>query len=169
MPVVLRPPWVKISQRGGSPSPDTRLASMATTMHWAPNFSAASLDELPVLHGGGVDRHLVGAGVEQASDVLDGAHAAADRERHEAALGRALDDVEDVVAVLVARRDVEEAQLVGAGRVIGGSGFDRIAGVDEVDEVDALDDAAVLHVEAGNDAGLQGHGPLCRALRPSSQ
>ena len=93
------------------------------------------LDELPVLHGGGVDRHLVGAGVEQPRDVLDGAHAAADGQRHEAALGGALDDVEDVVAVLVARRDVEEAQLVGAGGVVGCCGLDRIAGVDEVDEV----------------------------------
>ncbi len=93
--------------------------------------------------------------MQQAADVLDGAHAAADGERHEAALGRALDDVEDGVAVLVAGRDVEEAQFVGAGGIVGGGGFDRVAGVDEVDEVDALDDAAVLHVEAGNDAGFQ--------------
>ena len=31
------PPWVKISQRPGA----TDLASIATTMHWLPNFSAA--------------------------------------------------------------------------------------------------------------------------------
>ena len=93
--------------------------------------------------------------LQQPADVLDGAHAAADGERHEAALGRALDDVEDGVAVLVAGRDVEEAELVGAGRVIGGGGLDRIAGIDEVDEVDALDDAAVLDVEAGDDAGFE--------------
>src|SRR5580700_4452198 len=43
MPVGLRPPWVKISQRSASPGCDTFLASMATTMHWSPNFSAASL------------------------------------------------------------------------------------------------------------------------------
>ena len=113
--------------------------------------------ELPAVHGGGVDRDLVGAGLQQLADVLDRAHAAADGERHEAALGRALDDVEDGVAVLVAGRDVEEAQLVGAGRVVGGGRLDGIAGVDEVDEVDALDDAAVLDVEAGNDADLE-HG-----------
>src|SRR5665213_1728792 len=40
IPVELRPPWVKISQR--SPPPP-RLASMATTMHCSPNFSAPSL------------------------------------------------------------------------------------------------------------------------------
>jgi len=38
MPVASRPPWVKISKRSGP----TDLASMATTMHWLPNFSAAS-------------------------------------------------------------------------------------------------------------------------------
>ena len=38
IPVGLRPPWVKIS----NPPPSRRLASMATTMHWVPNFSAAS-------------------------------------------------------------------------------------------------------------------------------
>src|SRR6476469_9930455 len=42
IPVELRPPWVKISQR--SPPPRlTRLASIATTMHCSPNFSAACL------------------------------------------------------------------------------------------------------------------------------
>src|SRR5690554_3594981 len=41
-PVALRPPWVKISQRGSSPSALTCLASMATTMHWLPKRSAAS-------------------------------------------------------------------------------------------------------------------------------
>ena len=70
-------------------------------------------------------------------------------------LGGARDDVEDRVAALVARGDVEEAELVGAGGVIGDRGFHRIAGIDEVDELHALDDAAVLHVEAGNDAGLR--------------
>ena len=61
----------------------------------------------------------------------------------------------DRVAVLVARGDVEEAELVGAGGVVGGGGLDGVAGIDEVDEVDALDDAAVLDVEAGDDADLQ--------------
>ena len=113
--------------------------------------------ELTAVHGGGIDRHLVGAGVQQFADVFDRAHAAADRKRHEAALRGALDDVEDGVAVLVAGGDVEKAQLVGAGRVISGGRLDGIAGIHQVDEVDALDDAAVLDVEAGDDADLQ-HG-----------
>ena len=65
------------------------------------------------------------------------------------------DHVEQSAAVLVAGGDVEEAQLVGAGRVIGHRALDRIAGVAQVDELHALDDAAVLDVEAGDDADLK--------------
>ncbi len=92
------------------------------------------------------------------------AHPAADGERHEAGFRGARHHIEDRVAVLVARRDVEEGELVRARRVIGDGGFDRVARVAQVDEVDALDDAAVLHVEAGNDADLERH-QAARAAR----
>jgi hypothetical protein len=42
IPVPRRPPWVKTSQCGYSASSCTRLASMATTMHWLPTRAAAS-------------------------------------------------------------------------------------------------------------------------------
>ena len=99
-------------------------------MHWAPNFSDAARTKCAVLDRRGVDRHLVGAGLQQRADVVERAHAAADGQRHEAALGGAGHDVEDDAAVLVRGGDVEEAELVGAGGVIGGGGFDRIAGID---------------------------------------
>ena len=132
-------------------------------MHWSPNFSAASLTKARRDHRGGVDPDLVGAASEQLADVLHGANAAADRERHEAGLGGPRHHVEDGVAVLMARGDVEEAELVGAGRIIGNRRLDRIAGVAQIDEVDALDDAAVLDVQAGNDADFE-HGVANGAL-----
>ena len=135
-------------------------------MHWSPNFSAASLHERAVVHRRGVDRDLVGAGAQQRADVLDGAHAAADRHRHEAGFRRALHDVENGAAVFVAGRDVEEGQLVRARCVIGDRRFDRIAGIAQVDEIDALDDAAVLHVETGNDADLEHQCFLLRSNQP---
>ena len=155
MPVGLRPPWVKISQRAGASGCDTRLASIATTMHWSPNFSAASLTKSRRRHRRGIDRHFVGAGRKQRADILDGAHAAADGERHEAGFRRAPHHVEHDAAVLVARRDVEEGQLVGAGLVIGDRRCHRIAGIAQIDEIDAFDDAAVFDVEAGNDADFE--------------
>ena len=63
--------------------------------------------------------------------------------------------VVDGVAVLVAGGDVEEAEFVGAGGVVGDGGFHRIAGVAQIDEIDALDHAAVFDVEAGDDADFE--------------
>ena len=57
-------------------------------------------DEIGIVDGGGVDRHLVGAGQQQLADILDLADTAADGHRHEAVLGGAGDDVEDGVAAL---------------------------------------------------------------------
>ena len=60
------------------------------------------------------------------------------------------------------RADVEEGDLVGAFPVIGAGLLHRVACIAERDEVHALDDAAVLHVEAGDDAECE-HGSTCRA------
>ena len=91
-------------------------------------------------------------------------HAAADGERHEALLGGALHDIEDDAAIFVARRDVEKAQFVGARRVIGLGDLDRIAGIAQIDEVDALHDAAVLHVETRDEANLEAHAASRRSF-----
>ena len=124
-------------------------------MHWLPNFSRRLAHEFRARDGGGVDRDLVGAGQQQAADVLDRAHAAADGQRHEALLGGAADDVVERVAPLVAGGDVEKAQFVGAFAIVEPRLRHRVAGIDQVDKVDALDDAPVLDIETGNDAHLQ--------------
>ncbi len=53
--------------------------------------------------------------------------------------------------------DVEKAELVGPGRIIDPRGLDRIAGVLQVHEIDALDHPAIGDVETGNDAGADSH------------
>src|SRR5690242_12857059 len=106
-------------------------------------------------YGRGIDRHLVRPARQQPANVIDGAYPAADGERHEAGLRRARDHVVNRVAVFVARRDIEKAEFVGAGRIIGNRRFHRIAGVAQVDEIHALDHAAILDVETGNDADLE--------------
>ena len=92
---------------------------------------------------------------EQDANVFDGAHPAANGQRHEAGFGGTLHHVEHDVAILVARGDVKKGEFVGARGVISDGRFHRIAGVAQIDEVDALDDPAVFHVEAGNDADLE--------------
>ena len=43
-------------------------------------------------------------------------------------------------------RDVEEHELVGAGGVVAAGQLDRIAGVAQIEEADALDDATAVDV-----------------------
>src|SRR5579883_3666744 len=78
----------------------------------AAEFLCRGLDEAAIPHRGGVDRDLVGAGEEEVADVLDRPHAAADGQRHEASLGGATHDIEQNAAILMARGDVEETELV---------------------------------------------------------
>jgi hypothetical protein len=104
------------------------------------------------LHRGGVDAHLVRAGVQECPDVVDFRHPAAYRQWDEDLIGDRLDHVVEQRARLHAGGDVQKCQLVGALRVVAASDLDRVAGVAQVDEVDALYDAAVGDVEAGDDA-----------------
>ena len=131
---------------------------MKLTQKMLAEFLGTLRDELAAIDGGGIDRNLVRTRFQKPADVVGRAHAAADGQRHEAARGRPLDDVEDRVAVLVACRDVEKAELVGTGGIIGHGGVDRVARIAQVYEVDAFHDAPVGDIEAGNDAGLE-HGP----------
>ena len=125
---------------------------------------AGSLAHQPgVVHRGGVDRDLVGAGVEQAPHVLDPAHPAPDGERDEHALRHRLDHVQQDVALIRARGDVEEAQLVGALLVVARRDLDRVARVAQPDEVDALHHPPGRDVQAGDDPFRERHIKPCRA------
>src|SRR5262245_58088245 len=122
-----------------------------------------------VLHRRRVDGDLVGAGFEQCAHVLDRAYPAADRERHEAALGGAAYDVENGAALLVACRDVEEAKFVRARLVVSRGRLHRVAGVAQIDELDAFDDAPLFHVEARDETDLQhGQNGCCRPMSASA-
>src|SRR5262249_18317632 len=101
---------------------------------------------------GGVQGDLVGAGAQETAHIVDRAEPSADGQRHVEPLRRAADDVEHDVARLVRGRDVEKDELVGTLGVVGERCLNRIAGVAQIDEPHALDDAAVLDVEARDDA-----------------
>ena len=70
-------------------------------------------------------------------------------------------------ALLMTRRDVQEAEFVRTGLVISRRSLHRIARIDKIDKVDAFDDTTILHVETGNDADLQ-HGSIlsCHTVVP---
>ncbi len=170
MPVGRRPPWVKTSharrrRRFCIDRGDDALAA---------EFLRRFADEVGPGHGGGVDRHLVGAGEQQAADILDRAHPAADGQRHETFLGSAANHIVERVAPFGAGGDVEKAQLVGALAIVEPRLRHRVAGIDKIDEVDAFDDPPVLDVETRDDAHLQHAGlsairrnAACGSIRPS--
>ena len=149
-PVFLRPPWVYTSQPAAPPA--RCLASIATTMHCEPYLAAAS---------------RMTSGDATAAELKLTLSAPALRSRRTSATVRtppptvsgmntcdatASMIVQDQVAVVAGRGDVEEGQLVGALLVVAGGDLDRIAGVAQLDEVDALDDATGGDVEAGDDS-----------------
>ena len=108
-----------------------------------------------LLHGCGVDRDLVGAGLEQRPCIVEAAHAAADGQRNAQLRTYALHRLDLVAAALGRRRDVEDHDLVGPLRLVQRGALGRIAGVAQALEAHALDHAAVAHVEAGDDARRQ--------------
>src|SRR5262249_50484463 len=109
-------------------------------------------DQFGSLHRSGVDADLFGAGLDEARRVVEGADAAADGERHEQLFRDAADHVEQDRAALVAGADVEENELVGAVLLVAARDLDGVAGVAQLQEVDALNDAAAIYVETGDDS-----------------
>ena len=101
--------------------------------------------------GGGVHRHLVGAGPQQGVDVVHGPHPAADGERDEHLLGGPRDDVVGRRTLAAARGDVEKGQLVRALAAVPSGQLDGVPRVAQAGEVHALDDPALVDVEAGDD------------------
>ena len=145
--VAVRPPRTWASQ------PPSARALRVDREHDALRAEAGRelVDQAGTRDGGAVHRDLVGARVEHRLRVVDRADAAADRERHEHVIGGAAGELDDRVALLVRRGDVEEDELVGALAVVERGELDRVARVADVDEAGALHDAAGVDVEARDD------------------
>ena len=114
------------------------------------------LDELRVLHRGGIDAHLVGAGVEQrrTSSTL--------RTPPPTVSGMKTCAATASITCTIGSRssaggDVEEGELVGALLVVAARDLHRIAGVAQADEVDAFHHAPAGDIETGNDALGEAH------------
>ena len=107
----LRPPCVKTSPRPARPF-WRRWRRRCTGCRPWPRFG----DEIRIVDGGGVHAHLVGTRIEQPTNVGDRAHATADGQRDEHLRCARFDDVQDDVALVRRRGDVEEGHLVGALR-----------------------------------------------------
>ena len=103
-------------------------------------------------HGGRVDAHFFRTGLNELAGILERPDAAPHRERHEDCFRHTPHNVEHDGPAFVAGRDVEKHQLIGPLGFIASRHGHRIAGIDEIQKSCSLDDAALLHIEAWNDA-----------------
>src|SRR6185437_10897794 len=106
-------------------------------------------------HRRGVDRGFVRPGQQQRTYVVDRTYTPADGQRHEHLLRGTTYGIVQGRTVLGRGGDVQESQLVRPGGIVHPRLLDRIAGIDQVGEVHALHHAAVLDVQAGDEADLQ--------------
>ena len=109
-------------------------------------------DQLRRAHRRRVNTDLLGARLDEPRGVLQRANAAAHGERHENLFGHPPHHVEQDGTPFVTGADVEEHQLVGPVLLVAAGDLDGVAGVAEVEEVGALDHAAAVHVQTGDDA-----------------
>ena len=152
------PPAVRVDlePRGRrQPAQSRRLASIATTMHWLPKRSAASRTSSGRATAAVLSDTLSAPARRSVRTSSRLPEPAAHRERQVDRLRRAAHDVEHRRASLVGRGDVQEHELVRALPVVGDRRLDGVAGVGEVQEPHALDDAPVLDVEARDHAAGQ--------------
>src|SRR5581483_10065915 len=98
------------------------------------------LDQSRARERGRVDADLVRTRFEQGGGVVDGADAAAERERDRHLLGDARGDADRRRLLLHARRDVEEDELVRPAFRVRRAELDGVADVAQLAEAHALDD-----------------------------
>ena len=125
---------------------------MATTTACAPKLAADGADQCGVGQGSGVDAYLVRAGLKHLFGILRRLDASAHAKGHKQLARCAPHRIEQGLAALVRRRNVEQNDFIGAFARVARSLRRWIARVDEVDKLHALDHAAGVHVEAGDDA-----------------
>jgi hypothetical protein len=117
-----------------------------------PKGLGSGIDQRRLFDRSGVDAHFVGPGVQHQAHVIDRANAAADGERDETVRGGAMHHIRHGRAVVRRCGDIEKDQFIGLLGIVGHRAFDRITGIDQIDEIDPLYHPTSGDIEAGNDA-----------------
>ena len=117
-----------------------------------PETPGRLLHNLRIENRRGVDADLLRPRLDQLRHILDRPDASADRKWHKTLLGHLPDHLIRDVPRLMAGGDVQEHQLVRARFVVLPRDLYRIARVAEVNKVDALDDSALVHIQARDNA-----------------
>ena len=154
-PAAFRPPWVVTSKPDGAQS--ARRASTESTSTWLPNLRVIS----PITSGWRMAPVLIATLSAPARSKMSTSSTELTPpptvRRDEHGLGRPAHHLERGLPALDRGRDVEKGQLVGPLGVVVRAELHRIAGVAQVDEVDALDHPAAVHVQARDDTDSDRH------------
>ena len=131
-----------------------------------PKSIGSFLHKLGIKDGCGVYADLVGTGVKQGSNITDSAHPTANGEGNKH-LGRYLfDSAIGGISLLVACCYVEEGDLVGTSVIVATRDLNGVACVTNANEIDALNYASLVNIQAGNDSLRERHQP--RVIRSES-
>ena len=114
----------------------------------AAEFLRRAPNKIRVLHRRRIDRHLVSASQQKFADILKRPNAAANSKRHEAFFSRSTNNIKKRISFLIAGGDIKKAKLVRAFTVIDLGLLNRITGINQIKEVDALDNPAILNIKA---------------------
>jgi hypothetical protein len=121
----------------------------------AAEFPRRLADQLRPRNRGRIDAALIGSGQQQPPHILGFPNPAPDRQRQKNLLRGPPHHVHNGVPILMARGNIEERQLIRAGRIIQRRLLHRITGVAQTDKIDPLHHPPVLHVQARDDPQFQ--------------
>ena len=121
-------------------------------MHWEPTLFAASATNCGFSTADGVNADFIGARIEQAANIVNTAHPAADGKRNKYLGRNRFDNGQNQAALIRAGGDVEKSEFVSALAVVAPRNLNRIASIAQIKKIDAFDHAAGVNVQAGNNA-----------------
>ncbi len=114
-------------------------------------------DDFRISEGGTAYGDFISPGVDDFGGVLGVFNTSSDGEWYGCGVCYFLYDVEHSFSVFDGGGNIEECEFISVGVAVSFCAFDGVAGIFDVDEVDAFYDASVLHIQTGHYFDLFSH------------
>src|SRR5262245_66648293 len=101
---------------------------------------------------GRIDRDFVGPSPQEFANFVGAVNASANCQRHKDALRGTVDYINDDLALFMRGGNVEKDEFIGTLPVIELGCLHRVAGITEIEEVDALHNPTIFDIKTGNNA-----------------